>query len=45
VRRTLAALCGPAFRFDHEMIAFVEKHQPETLGDIADYWLARQAKR
>jgi len=42
VRRTLVALCGPEFRFDHDMIAYVDSHQPETLGAIADYWLARR---
>lgn len=45
VRRTLVALCGPAFRFDHDMIDFVERQQPETLGAIADYWLARQGRK
>ncbi|NCO22352.1 MAG: hypothetical protein GW905_10230 [Rhodobacterales bacterium] len=44
VRRTLIEMCGPAFRFDHDMITFVEEKQPETLGAIADYWLARQGK-
>jgi len=45
VRRTLTGLCGPTFRFDHDMIAFVERQQPETLGAIADYWLARKPRR
>lgn len=42
VRRTLTALCGPEFRFDQDMIAFIDRKQPETLGAIADYWLSRR---
>lgn len=44
VRRALIELCGPGFRFDDDMIAFIDRKQPETLGAIADYWLVRRAR-
>lgn len=43
VRRALMDICGPDFRFDHDMIAFVDREQPETIGEIADYWQNRRA--
>ncbi len=41
VRRCLIGLCGPDFRFDHDMIRFVDEESPETIGAIADYWKRR----
>lgn len=45
VRRFFVTLCGAEFRFDHDMIRFVDEDDPQTLGDIASYWQARGGKR
>ncbi|WP_108483802.1 DUF6434 domain-containing protein [Oceaniglobus ichthyenteri] len=45
VRQFMNTLCGPDFRFDQDMIRFVDEEAPETLGEIAAYWKARGGKR
>jgi hypothetical protein len=41
VRRFLSLECGPAFKFDRELMAWVGNGVPKNLGDIADEWQRR----
>ncbi|MEM7268478.1 MAG: DUF6434 domain-containing protein [Pseudomonadota bacterium] len=41
VRRTLRALCGPEFKFDRALMAWIDSGAPKTLGDIAAEWRRR----
>ncbi|WP_178111125.1 DUF6434 domain-containing protein [Pseudomonas sp. 8Z] len=42
VRRFLTASCGPAFKFDRELMAWINNGEPKTMGDVAAQWRQRQ---
>ncbi|NYE59137.1 hypothetical protein FHW58_000289 [Duganella sp. 1224] len=43
VRRFLIGQCGPSFRFDRGLMAWIRNGNAKTVGDIADEWQRRQA--
>lgn len=43
VRRFLMDECGPDFRFDRELMAWVRNDVAKNLGDVVDEWKHRQA--
>lgn len=43
VRRFLQAQCGPGFKFDRDLMAWIRSGIPQTVGDVADEWLRRHA--
>ena len=44
VRRTLTALCGPAFKFDRDLMRYADDTRPLTLGDLAAEWKRRNGQ-
>lgn len=45
VRRFMLAACGEAFRFDRDLMAWIRRGVPKTLGDVVDEWHRRQRGR
>ena len=45
VRRFLRAQCGPAFRFDRQLMRWIKDGRAKTMGDVADQWMRRQATK
>ena len=43
VRRTLKAICGPEFKFDRPLMAWIDEGHPKTIADIAAEWRRRRA--
>ncbi len=41
VRRFLSHQCGPDFKFDLELMAWVRNGIAKTMGDVADEWMRR----
>ena len=42
VRRFLLLECGPAFKFDRALMAWIRDGAPKTIGDVADEWKRRR---
>ena len=42
VRRFMLEHCGPAFKFDRPLMAWIRNDIPKTLGDVVDEWQRRQ---
>lgn len=42
VRRFMLEHCGPAFKFDRPLMAWIRNDIPKTLGDVVDEWQLRQ---
>jgi hypothetical protein len=38
VRRFLLLACGPTFKFDRELMAWIREGHPQKMGDIVDQW-------
>jgi Domain of unknown function (DUF6434) len=45
VRRFFKAVCGDHFRFDRSFMAWMKNGKPKTMGEAAEEWLRREAKR
>jgi len=45
VRRFLAQECGPEFRFDRELMAWIRSGQAKNMGEVADQWKRSRAGR
>jgi Domain of unknown function (DUF6434) len=45
VRRFFKAACGDHFKFDVMFIAWIKNGRAKTMGDAAQEWLRREAKR
>jgi len=45
VRRFLADQCGPDFKFDRELMAWVRSGAAKNMGDVADEWTRRRERR
>jgi Domain of unknown function (DUF6434) len=45
VRRFFTAECGTGFRFDRPFMAWLKDGTAKTMGDAADEWSRRRAKR
>ena len=45
VRRFLTAQCGPDFKFDRRVHAWIKDGTPKTMGDVAREWMRRKAAR
>lgn len=43
VRRFLIGQCGPDFKFDRDLMAWIRSGAAHTLGDIADEWQRRRS--
>ena len=41
VRRFLSHKCGPDFKFDRELMAWVRNGIAKNMGDVADEWIRR----
>ena len=41
VRRFMLEHCGPAFKFDRPLMAWIRNDIPKTLGDVVDEWQRR----
>jgi hypothetical protein len=41
VRRFLSEQCGPAFKFDRDLMAWVRNGVEKNMGDVADEWKRR----
>ncbi|MYM25874.1 hypothetical protein GTP46_24910 [Duganella sp. FT135W] len=41
VRRFLLSECGPAFKFDRDLMAWIRDGVGKTLGDVVDEWKRR----
>lgn len=41
VRRFMLEHCGPAFKFDRPIMAWIRNGQPKTLGDVVQEWQRR----
>lgn len=39
VRRFLVHQCGPDFKFDRALMAWIRDGRPKNMGDVADEWL------
>jgi len=39
VRRFLLSECGPDFKFDRSMIAWIRSDQAKSMGEVADKWM------
>jgi len=42
VRRFLTEQCGPDFKFDRDLMAWIRSGAAKTIGDIADEWQRRR---
>jgi hypothetical protein len=42
VRRFLKGQCGPDFKFDRDLMAWIRGGGARTIGDIADEWQRRR---
>lgn len=42
VRRFLTEQCGPDFKFDRDLMAWISSGAAKTIGDIADEWQRRR---
>lgn len=42
VRRFMLAECGPGFKFDRDLMAWIGDGRPKNLGDVADEWMRRR---
>ena len=45
VRRFFKAACGDHFKFDVPFITWMKNGKPKTMGEAANEWLRREAKR
>ncbi|MGV8868088.1 MAG: DUF6434 domain-containing protein [Janthinobacterium svalbardensis] len=45
VRRFLSTQCGPYFKFDRELMAWVRKGVANNMGDVVDEWKRRSDSR
>ncbi|MFI5000739.1 MAG: DUF6434 domain-containing protein [Reyranellales bacterium] len=45
VRRFFKTRCGAHFKFDRPFMAWMKAGTGKTMGDAADEWLRRQAKK
>ncbi len=45
VRRFFKAECGPHFKFDRPFMAWIKAARGRTMGDAAEEWLRRQARK
>ena len=45
VRRFFKAQCGDHFKFDRPFMAWLKSVRNKTMGDAADEWLRRQARK
>ena len=45
VRRFLSGQCGPDFKFDRELMAWVRNGLAKNMGDVADEWTRRRVGR
>ncbi|MHA6493950.1 DUF6434 domain-containing protein [Pseudomonas borbori] len=41
VRRFLTEACGPDFKFDRALMAWIKDGRPKTMGEVAAEWLQR----
>ena len=41
VRRFMLEHCGPGFKFDRPLMAWIRNDLPKTLGDVVDEWQRR----
>jgi hypothetical protein len=44
VRRFLTEICGSAFKFDREIMAWIKDGKSKTMGDVALEWTRRKQK-
>jgi hypothetical protein len=45
VRRFLCSQCGPDFKFDRELMAWVRSGIAKKMGDVVDEWARRREGR
>jgi hypothetical protein len=43
VRRFLAAQCGPAFKFDRGLMAWIRSGDAKNMGDVVTEWKRRRS--
>jgi len=44
VRRFLLDQCGPGFRLDRDLMAWIRDGAAKTMGDVADEWMRRHTQ-
>lgn len=42
VRRFLAHQCGPEFKFDRDLMAWIRNDVEKSMGDVVDEWARRR---
>ena len=42
VRRFLSHQCGPEFKFDRDLMAWIRKGVEKSMGDVVDEWTRRR---
>jgi hypothetical protein len=45
VRRFLRGQCGPDFKFDRELMAWIRQGIPKNMGEVVDEWNRRSGCR
>ncbi|MFC5473529.1 DUF6434 domain-containing protein [Paraherbaspirillum soli] len=44
VRRFLSRQCGPEFKFDRDLMAWIRNGVEKNMGDVADEWTRRRTR-